>query len=255
MTETLDPAQLITRALKQLRNAAGQLITPVLDDLGVARLDPRAAGTAGRLVVAPGQTVSSAWGNTTFDQTVVCFANAADRTAQWPAPHEGSVSWLDDQKRLYSYTNGAWAVLLPRSSRFKIGRSATGIPANAYCDVGLPANTEYYTGAYVNGTSTTLTFLKACLLGVVCNWGTGGTAAIGGWLTFISGAPGSNAAQIMLWSGSMGGGSFTTSGAAQLVVGAGETLSMQIRVGTATTNLNASTFITCTDINPIALNT
>lgn len=62
----------------------------------------------GRLTVAAGQTISSAWGNTTFDQTMEVFASASDRTNQWPSPNEGAQSWLMDSHTPWVYRAGAW---------------------------------------------------------------------------------------------------------------------------------------------------
>ena len=86
-----------------LRNALGEVVPVVTDDEGVIR----AAAPNGRLIVAPGQTIASAWGNTTYDQTVQTYANAADRTNQWPAPNEGAVSWLMDSHSPWIYRGGA----------------------------------------------------------------------------------------------------------------------------------------------------
>lgn len=69
---------------------------------------PRAGTTTGRLQVAPGQTISSVWGNTLFDQSMECFANVADRSAQWTTPHEGALSWLADSSTPWAYRNGVW---------------------------------------------------------------------------------------------------------------------------------------------------
>jgi len=70
--------------------------------------------TKGRVQVAPGQVIqSSQWGNPLWDQSVQCFANAADRATQYPAPHEGSLSFLEDTKRLDKYAGGAWVSVAP----------------------------------------------------------------------------------------------------------------------------------------------
>jgi hypothetical protein len=70
--------------------------------------------TKGRVQVAPGQVIqSSQWGNPLWDQSVQCFASAADRATQYPAPHEGSLSFLADTSRLDKFTGGAWAAVAP----------------------------------------------------------------------------------------------------------------------------------------------
>ena len=62
----------------------------------------------GRLSVAAGQTISSAWGNTTFDQSMQVFASVADRANQWPAPNEGAQSYLMDSHTPWIFRSGAW---------------------------------------------------------------------------------------------------------------------------------------------------
>jgi hypothetical protein len=51
---------------------------------------------------------SAEWGNPLWDQSVQCFNSAADRTAQYPAPHTGSLSWLEDIKQLQLWNGAAW---------------------------------------------------------------------------------------------------------------------------------------------------
>lgn len=72
------------------------------------RIDLLAAAT-GRVQVSPGQTISSAsWGNPVWDQSVNCFASAADRDAQWPAPHDGSICWQADTNTFWARRAGVW---------------------------------------------------------------------------------------------------------------------------------------------------
>ena len=67
------------------------------------------AGPTGRVQVSPGQTISSAsWGNPIWDQSVNCFASAADRDTQWPSPHDGSVAFQADTQTLWVHKAGAW---------------------------------------------------------------------------------------------------------------------------------------------------
>lgn len=67
--------------------------------------------TTGRIQVSPGQTIQSTqWGNVIWDQSINAFNTAADRAAQWPNPHLGSVSWLDDSGTLWVYRGGAWVL-------------------------------------------------------------------------------------------------------------------------------------------------
>lgn len=87
-----------------LVNAAGDEVPTETDPAGIVR----AAAPNGRLVVAAGQTIASAWGNTTYDQTMQTFASAADRTNQWPAPNDGALSWLVDTRTPWVFRAGAW---------------------------------------------------------------------------------------------------------------------------------------------------
>lgn len=87
-----------------LHNTLGDTVPIVTDDQG----NQRAAPPNGRLVVAAGQIIASAWGNTTYDQSFMTFANAADRTNQWPVPSEGGLSFLMDTRTPWIYRQGAW---------------------------------------------------------------------------------------------------------------------------------------------------
>jgi hypothetical protein len=48
------------------------------------------------------------WGNPLWDQSVQTFATAAARTAAFPSPLPGAVTWLDDVKQLQVWTGTAW---------------------------------------------------------------------------------------------------------------------------------------------------
>ena len=84
----------------------------------------------GRKTVAPGQVVSSDWGNTVWDQSVQVFASSADRATQYPNPHEGATSWLEDVKRLDVYAAGAWVYVGPSANAFSWGVPIWGTPDN-----------------------------------------------------------------------------------------------------------------------------
>lgn len=59
--------------------------------------------------VVPNTPILSTWGNTIRNQTVMPFANAAERAAQWIAPPNGAISQLADTPRvLWIYHAGAW---------------------------------------------------------------------------------------------------------------------------------------------------
>ena len=127
-------------------NAAGDVVT--------------GQAATGRLIVNPGDTILSAWGNTTFDQTVECFASAADRDAQWPTPQDGAVAYLADSGTVWLRRLGIW-------KSFPLGylTSATG-PANqidagatwvTIVTVSFPvtAGRRYRVAGYANGTQQT----------------------------------------------------------------------------------------------------
>ena len=95
---------LLSSIKARLRNALGEQVEAYTDPNG----DLRATFPPGRLAVAAGQTISSAWGNTTYDQTMEVFASASDRTNQWPSPNEGAQSWLMDSHTPWVYRAGAW---------------------------------------------------------------------------------------------------------------------------------------------------
>jgi hypothetical protein len=62
----------------------------------------------GRITVAPGQVVASDWGNKAWDHTVQCFASTADRDTQYPAPHDGAMSFTEAEKAFWVRQGGAW---------------------------------------------------------------------------------------------------------------------------------------------------
>jgi hypothetical protein len=63
----------------------------------------------GRKTVVVGQVIDpTTWGNPLWDQSVQTFTSAADRTAQFPAPKQGAVSWLEDAKSLEVFDGTTW---------------------------------------------------------------------------------------------------------------------------------------------------
>ena len=118
-------AQRVRDAVAQLRNTVGGIVG-VVEDSG-RRVSALAA--SGRLVVSPGETIGSAWGNTTYDQTTQVFNNAADRDNQWPAPKEGARCYLLDTHLTYLRHATAWHEDMPyRSISWQsiIGVASTG---------------------------------------------------------------------------------------------------------------------------------
>ena len=70
----------------------------------------------GRKTVAPGQPISSSsWGNLVWDQSIECFASAADRDNQYPqaARHPGAPVYLEDVKVLQYWDGAAWQPFAP----------------------------------------------------------------------------------------------------------------------------------------------
>lgn len=63
------------------------------------------------------------------DQGVLRFTTTANRTAEWPAPPEGAVSYLTDVKRHDEFRGGAWRPLLPGGIAGKMWRTG-GVLAN-----------------------------------------------------------------------------------------------------------------------------
>jgi C1q domain len=115
--------------LLALRQAITRKDGPVRNMAGV---DILAAAVTGRVVVSPGQTISSsAWGNPVWDQSVNVFASAADRDTQWPTPHDGAVCYTLDTRNLWLRRAGAWGAFgMPHACR--VGRSnAYAMPATA----------------------------------------------------------------------------------------------------------------------------
>jgi hypothetical protein len=68
----------------------------------------------GRKTVVVGQVIDPVvWGNPLWDQSVQQFASAADRSAQFPTPKNGAVTFLEDVQRLELRANGVWAPVTP----------------------------------------------------------------------------------------------------------------------------------------------
>jgi hypothetical protein len=85
-------------AARPLYNAAGQAVTPL-------------AAANGRLIVNPGDTIASLWGNTTYDQTAQCYASTTDRDTQWPTPHDGALAYTVDTQAMWLRRQGSWQPL------------------------------------------------------------------------------------------------------------------------------------------------
>lgn len=129
LTMTTTPAARIRDAITQLRNTTGQILD-VVEEEGRRRVSAFAA--AGRLVVAPGETIGSAWGNTVADQTVNQFLNQADALNQWPNPPDGALAYFQDIKLQMRYLTGAWHPAAGNTAQTIYGASvnATIVPAS-----------------------------------------------------------------------------------------------------------------------------
>lgn len=90
---------------RALERAGGR---PLINEAG---LEVSAFAATGRLVVNPGDTILSTWGNTTYDQTVQTYLSTTDRDAQWPAPKDGAVAYTQDTGTVWVRRAGLWAQL------------------------------------------------------------------------------------------------------------------------------------------------
>ena len=81
MTDTtdVDLDALLDRILERAAAWAGPVVNVTGEDISTLAV-------AGRVVVAAGDIVASAWGNQVWDQSVNAFTSAADRDAQWASP-------------------------------------------------------------------------------------------------------------------------------------------------------------------------
>lgn len=102
-----DTATRVNAALRWMRNKAGGTIPFRLERDALVP----AAVPNGRVVVAPGQSVEpDKWGNLAYDQTVMVFTSASQRSQQWPQPLEGARSFLVDHKTAWIFRNGSWRI-------------------------------------------------------------------------------------------------------------------------------------------------
>jgi hypothetical protein len=87
---------------------------------------------------AVGEEVLAAdFNNYVQQQVVAVFPNAAARTAQWAAPREGAVSYLEDADGvLWIYYAGAWKANIPLGQLgWAYSATDTNIPAQAAIDL------------------------------------------------------------------------------------------------------------------------
>ena len=81
----------LAAALKTLKNLANEDVPMALIDGGA-----RAAKAAGRVTVAPGQSISSGWGNTVWDQSDQRFRQYRGPRQPMARPHDGAMCYTED---------------------------------------------------------------------------------------------------------------------------------------------------------------
>ena len=96
---------------RPLHNQAGNEVTPY--------------ASTGRLVVHPGDTIASVWGNTTYDQTVQQFDSVTDRNTQWPTPKDGAMAYTVDTGTLWVRRAGTWKMVPLGYVASQVGPAAT----------------------------------------------------------------------------------------------------------------------------------
>lgn len=78
------------------------------------------------------------------DQIVGQFATAATRSAGWPSPPVGAMSFLADTRTLHVYNGSVWVCITPVAQRVDGSNSTT---STGYVDLGGPS-VSIATGAY-----------------------------------------------------------------------------------------------------------
>jgi hypothetical protein len=76
----------------------------------------------GRKTFTAGEVLTASDLNSTVDQTVMVFADAAARTAAIPSPTEGMVAYLKDTNVTAYYSGSAWEPIAP-STTFTASRA------------------------------------------------------------------------------------------------------------------------------------
>jgi hypothetical protein len=81
--------------------------------------------------VTAGAPITSTWGNTVRDRTVVPFTNAAQRDSQIPLPTEGMVCYLADVDLIFVYTTAGWTAVPSTSMAYQTWTPTwTGVAAS-----------------------------------------------------------------------------------------------------------------------------
>jgi hypothetical protein len=88
------------------------------------------------------------------DQVVCAFSSAAARTAGWPSPPNGAMSYLQDSNSYWTFNGAAWVTLGPRGYVNALDNTtATNIPANASADLpGMLTTWTPLTGRHIKAT-------------------------------------------------------------------------------------------------------
>lgn len=148
----------------------------------------------GRKTVTVGQVIDPVvWGNPLWDQSVQEFADAASRTAQFPAPLKGAVTWLDAPGVLQVWDGAAWRSVLGQAAGFGFRGADLTIGPGVFGDVSgvvtgypLRAGVQYRVNGTgigsVGGASTDVTSrirVTQAVGGVVTAWALTQTLAPG----------------------------------------------------------------------------
>ena len=146
MTETLPSIeQIAARVAELLRDA--EVVEPF------AIPNP-----AGHVVVAPGQTIGSDWGNAVWNQSVQRFASIADRDAQFTAPVDGAVCYTIAESAHWRRQGGRWltigTAMLAFATNGVQGQVGTGETVFLQTDITLASPRKLRVTSFVAGTET-----------------------------------------------------------------------------------------------------
>jgi hypothetical protein len=65
--------------------------------------------------------ILSTWGNELRDRSVQVFATVAERSAQWPTPPNGAVSWITATLTLHVFNGAVWVQVTPAAAANNAG--------------------------------------------------------------------------------------------------------------------------------------
>jgi len=125
-----------------------EVVRRVMSELQEPSVTPMAVNT-GMFSVAPGQTILADHMNSALQTGVAKFANAAARTAQWPAPPTGAVCYMQDTNYFMVYdppldgSVAAWRVF----GTYRMGIGNMGVGQAIANNVHQPLTFSTVTGA------------------------------------------------------------------------------------------------------------